>query len=302
VHPDSLLHLQALLTRVFHSEAIAGVEAVLVSKEGREIAVEGNLSPRVSGGEIIACQGIFRDITQRQQAEAHLRDYAQRVGILSRQLLDAQETERSSLARELHDDLGQLLTALNFNLATILKGRTCDLRKARVRSCQELVGRALEYVRNLSLALRPPMLDDYGLIPALRWYLTQQAEHAPFTLDLDVDGPQTRLPTEIETACYRVVQEAITNIARHAKAHHVKVLLQQSEQKLDLSISDDGCGFDVPAAFRRCQAGASMGLANMRERIEMLGGRFVIESCPGTGTTVRVELSVASSHSLQSGR
>src|SRR5262249_8826985 len=144
----------------------------------------------------------------------------------------------------------------------------------------------LQQVRALSLDLRPSMLDDLGLAPALRWYLNRQAERAGFVVRFVAEPSEMRYPSEIETTCFRIAQESVTNIVRHAQAQLVLVKLEQSATELCLLIRDDGVGFDVGAARTRARRGASLGLLGMQERALLIGGQITIESGLGRGTEV----------------
>jgi len=145
-------------------------------------------------------------------------------------------------------------------------------------------------VRNLALDLRPAMLDHLGLGAALRWYLDRQAQRAGFAAELVVEGLERRLPPEVEIACYRLVQEAVTNVARHARARRVRVELRQSKSELRVLIRDDGCGFDVRHTRAGGPAGEHLGLISMEERVSFLGGEFRIESSPNRGSEIRARL------------
>jgi signal transduction histidine kinase len=131
------------------------------------------------------------------------------------------------------------------------------------------------------------MLDDLGLVSALRWYVDRQAQRTGVVAQFTADPLDARLPPELETTCFRVAQEALTNVARHAQARHVNVRLRQREAELELVVEDDGSGFDVPAARARAARGVSMGLLGMEERVLLVGGRIDITSAPGRGTEVR---------------
>ena len=212
-----------------------------------------------------------------------------RLHSLSRQLVQAQEAERRTLARELHDQIGQTLTAVKHSLQAVRNETSNDLD---LDEHIQTVGHALDQVRTLSLDLRPSMLDDLGLVPALRWYVDRQARQAGFEGQVIANEQIERLPSELEVTCFRVAQEALTNIARHAQARRVHVTLLRDEAELALIIKDDGQGFDVEHALERAAAGTSMGLLGMEERVHLAGGRLTIHSQKGKGTEVRARFSV----------
>ncbi len=218
----------------------------------------------------------------------------QRLQTLSRRLIEAQETERRHIARELHDEIGQALTAVKINLQAIQRLPDPSTLTAYLQESIEIVERALQQVRNLSLDLRPSLLDDLGLIAALRWYIDRQAQRAGFTARLTADPIETRLPADIETTCFRVAQQALTNIVRHAQARHVDVELRHSDAVLELIIRDDGVGFDVQAALDNAVKGASLGLLGMQERVLLIGGQIEIRSAPGQGTEIQARLPLTS--------
>jgi signal transduction histidine kinase len=146
----------------------------------------------------------------------------------------------------------------------------------------------LQQVRSLSLVLRPSVLDDLGLVPALRWLLDRQAAAGGFTAEFVADPEQVDVPVDVRTACYRIAQESLTNILRYAKARNVSVRLQQNDDGLFLSVADDGVGFSVPEARMKTGTGRSLGVLGMEERATLTGGHFAIHSASGNGTTVRV--------------
>jgi len=225
--------------------------------------------------------GIGQDISDRKRAEETLRSY-------SRKLIEAQEAERQHIARELHDQIGQVLTAIRINLQTI--GNSCETDESQVLIDQgiTIIDSALEQVRNLSFELRPSLLDGLGLVAALRWYSDQYSRRTGIRTKTSTNLPedQTRLKQELETACFRIVQEALTNVVRHAKAKNVSINLRKLDHKIVVSIRDDGTGFDE----RSANGGASaihLGLRGMRERALALGGMLEIESAPARGTEIR---------------
>ena len=228
----------------------------------------------------------FRDISKRTRAEGKLKESRQRLQVLSRRLVAVQETERRHLARELHDEIGQALTVAELNLQALLQSPGTEALAPRLKESLEVVDRVLEQVHDLSLNLRPSMLDDLGLEPALRWYTDRQAALAGLQAEVRADPLEQRLDPMIETECFRVAQEALTNVVKHAKAHTVTVELTRNDEQLHLSVRDDGVGFDVASVRERAVRGASLGLLSMEERATLAGGGLQYHASPGQGTEV----------------
>ncbi len=224
---------------------------------------------------------------QRKSVEAALHDSKQQLLATSQRVLEAQEAERRRVAHELHDELGQSLTAIKINLQASerFQGQTVkELNAENIRIIED----ALQQVRRLALALRPSVLDDLGLIPALRWIADQTAQRSGFVVNFACSMPESRLPPTVETACFRIVQEALTNIARHSRATRVEIDLSLEGGNLMLCVQDDGCGFDVPAIRAHAVAGRSIGVLGMQERATLIGGHLEIESAPGQGCILRL--------------
>lgn len=216
-------------------------------------------------------------------------DTAGELRQLSRMLFMAQESERRHIARELHDEIGQLLTVIKLDLQGILRKPGVESAGTALRESIETIDRLVGQVRDLSLNLRPSMLDDLGLVPALRWYVQRQAKHLGLAIELQLPASARRLPPEIETACFRIVQEALTNTARHAQATQVDVMLTINEQDAELTVRDNGVGFDVAAAHQRAIVGGSFGLIGMQERAQLVGGALRITSAPRQGTIIKAQ-------------
>lgn len=212
---------------------------------------------------------------------------------LSQRLLAAQETERRRIAHELHDEIGQALTSIKINLQ-MLQRVPDEIPAARLDDSIEMVTRLLQQVRDLSLNLRPSVLDDWGLVAAIRWYLERRAANLTLKAEIVVENPDERFPPEIETVCFRVVQEAVTNAVRHAHAGHLTVELQPRGGFLALTIRDDGRGFIVADAQRRASRGESLGILGMEERVHLVGGTLLIKSAPGHGTAVSAHIPLPS--------
>jgi signal transduction histidine kinase len=199
-----------------------------------------------------------------------------------RRIVAAQELERQRLARELHDETGQALTSILLGLKQLEGAEPESMKRLR-----ELVVATLQDVRRLAVELRPTVLDDFGLVPALERLTTNFAEQTGIEVDLEAGAIADRLPPEVETAVYRIVQESLTNVAKHSHARRVSVLVTRSNGTIKAVIEDDGQGFDPSA-----ESGDGVGLIGMRERIELLDGSLAVESSETTGTTVALEVPV----------
>jgi signal transduction histidine kinase len=228
----------------------------------------------------------------KRQSDHALREANRRLHALSSRMLEIQEQERRSLARELHDEIGQVLTAVKIDLQTQMMRLGAGTATESLEGSVGLVDEALARVRGLSLDLRPSQLDDLGLAPALRWYLDRQSRSCELDIQFRAELPAERLDPGVETACFRIAQEAMTNVLRHAAARQVRVDLRVADGELELTVEDDGRGFNVPAAQARAAGGASLGLLGMEERAELAGGRMEMHSEPGIGTRIRVRFPV----------
>jgi signal transduction histidine kinase len=206
---------------------------------------------------------------------------------LSRRLVQAQETERKALSRELHDEVGQTLTALGIELGNLESGRNLDSSffHTRVEEAKRLNASAMRSIRDLAMGLRPSMLDDLGLEAALEWQGREFSRHTGVPASVQVQGPLDDLSDAQRTCIYRVVQEALTNCARHANAKNVLVSVTEQEAGTTVVIQDDGVGFQLGSSSK-----GGLGLVGIQERVEALDGRCKITSRPRHGTTIRVEL------------
>jgi PAS domain S-box-containing protein len=223
---------------------------------------------------------------KRRQAGIQREEYSRKIQVLSRRLVEAQETERRNIARELHDEIGQALTATQINLQEMLQSPGADALKPRLSESLNSVERMLAQVQDISLDLRPSMLDDLGLASALVWLTNRQAELAGLKGEVRADPLERRLDTVIETECFRIAQEALTNVVRHAQARAVTVGLRVRDGLLHLRVYDDGIGFSVVAAREKAVLGASLGLLNMEDRAMLGGGGLEFTSSPKQGTEV----------------
>jgi signal transduction histidine kinase len=214
----------------------------------------------------------------------------QRAQSLSKRLVEVQEEERRAVARELHDEIGQILTGLKIQLDVALRSGHTGAGMQELGEAQALTNELIGRVRQLSLDLRPAMLDDLGLLPALNWFFERYSRRTNIEVNFRHQGlEQRRFSSELETAAYRVAQEALTNVARYAKVQQVEVIVWATERLLQLQISDEGSGFSVE---EKSAGLSSRGLAGMHERVGLVGGALKILSAPGEGTQVIVELPV----------
>lgn len=262
-------------------------EVIVVDRDGHLVAWRGRPARLV----------FIRDITDRQRTQLalerlnrELERSHERLRALSRRLLEVQEEERGRLARDLHDDIGQALTALKIQLESVPRSEERSEAGAALRSrideCVETTRHTIERVRQLSLSLRPSQLDDLGLAAALRSHLDRQARVAGIVSHFDALEAPSELAPETETAVFRVAQEAINNVLRHAQARNLWLHLALVGGQLVLSVRDDGRGFDVESVRRRVGAAGSLGLVGMEERVALVGGSFELRSLPGKGTVM----------------
>ncbi len=281
-------------------------ELVHKTRAGRAITVSSRWTLlRDSAGVPSGSLELNTDITEQKQAQkalrdaheelelrvmertAALRDANERLRVLSRRLMEIQELERRAIARDLHDEIGQALTAIKLNLRELRTLPNCESVEEQIVDSLEILAQVLQRVRSLALDLRPSLLDELGLVPALRWYVGRQAERAGWELQFSAEGLTTRPSPEIEIACFRLTQEALTNVVRHSQAKKVEVRLEKSPHELTLVIRDNGIGFDSEAVRTGSRVGTSVGLSGMEERVQLAGGKVTIGSTPAVGTEIR---------------
>jgi PAS domain S-box-containing protein len=286
--------------RMMHLGGEGAPEVTGIRKDGTELPLQLTMSPLETEIGLLAIIAI-RDLTEKREAERQRESLyrevhrgRERLAVLSTRLLAAQESERRTIARELHDEIGQALTAVSVNLQRLGAAPDADDRMEVLDESITITQQTLRQVRNLSLDLRPSLLDDLGLGPALRWYLERQGQRLGCEVSLDDNLGDVRYPAPIETTCFRVAQEAITNVARHSNAQTIRVTVRRETAELHLTIEDDGAGFDVDAARDRAARGQSLGLLGMEERALLAGGQIEIVSRPGAGTRVLARFPVTS--------
>jgi PAS domain S-box-containing protein len=260
-------------------------EVDVIAKDGRRVPVEVRSRAIYENGVMVGVQGIARDITERKLAQDALQ-------MFSRQLIEAQEDERRRISRELHDQIGQILTAIKMNLHILPKIRPTSEIGSYVKDNIDAVDEALRLVRDLSVDLRPPVLDDFGLVSALRWYVDRYKKRTGLEVDVVIELPDQnqRFSRDMETACFRIAQEALTNVVRHGQATQVLLKLVKERNVLRLSIKDDGVGFDPESLRKRARRAATLGLISMQERAHAAGGTIEIDSAVSRGTEIRFSL------------
>ena len=255
------------------AETFSANEVKLLEAVGQELGVA------------VENASLWNDLSEKERVRGQLLD----------KVISAQEEERQRVARELHDEMGQSLTSLLVGLKMVEDAPSLDEARAQTQELKSVVGNVLDDVRALARELRPSVLDDMGLVTALERYTREYAQRFNLAVDFQVvalDG--VRLPAQFEIALYRIVQEALTNIAKYASAKNVSVLLERRSDSVVAIIEDDGRGFEVERFLRERRDGQHLGLLGMKERAELLGGKWMIESKIGEGATVFAQLPVDS--------
>lgn len=294
VHPEDLPGISAAIEQCRRERRPYEREFRVVWPDGSVHWIQGRGEfVFAADGQAIRMRGTVVEITAHRLAEIELTAQREQTQALARRLLGVQEEERRLLAHELHDELGQGLTALKLTLQAIQRVPHGDVPK-RLDIAVDFAARCLEQTRGLSLRLRPPMLDDFGLIPALRWLVEQQTEAGP-QVTLTGDLAETRVGSEVETAAFRIAQEALTNALRHAQATAIGIEVARPPGALSISVGDNGRGFDYASARSRLlRDGTSLGLLGLEERARLAGGRLELTSAPGRGTRITATFPLAS--------
>jgi PAS domain S-box-containing protein len=243
-----------------------------------------------------AISGIVSDLTKRRKAEDALRESGKELRILSNQLLSAEEKERKRIARELHDSIGQALSAIKFSVENALGQlrRVSDPSELEpLEALIPLTQKTIEEVRRIVKDLRPSILDDLGILATINWFCREfQKVYASIRIEADIDVQEEIIPSGLKTVIYRILQEALNNVAKHSAADLVRLSLEQKDHRIIMRIQDNGAGFDVSKAISIAPSRRGFGLASMRERAALSGADFDITSEAGRGTTIQVEWDV----------
>jgi signal transduction histidine kinase len=286
----AMLQIADRVAEADEREFSRGEEEAAASFSRYRLESVATLTVTLAGGVLVAilsCVYLLRlereaarRFAEATRAEAELKE-------LSARLVRAQEDERRALSRELHDELGQSFSAIAMETGNLLDldlgPNPGNAARARLEAIRDLAGKGVDATRNMSLLLRPSMLDDFGLVPALNWQARETTRRTGMRVHLTAGEVADDLPEEHKTCIYRIVQEALNNAARHAQARNVQVTVRDERDTIHVTIQDDGGGFD-PQRVR------GLGLLGMQERVHHLGGRFVVDSSPGRGALVTVEL------------
>ena len=267
----------------------------------RQRSVDLAVSNRQLKLEILERKAVEADLRKSEKHYSELlkqsREMHEELRQLSRQLLSAQEEERKKISRELHDEIAQTLTGINVELAALKTAATINVKglQKKISSTQRLVERSVDIVHRFARELRPTVLDDLGLIPALHSFVKSFADRTGIRVGLTVFADVEKLDSAKRTVLYRVAQEALTNVARHARASRVNVSIQKSGGAARMEIQDNGKSFQVQRVLR-ARGNNRLGLLGMRERVEMVGGDFSVESTAGKGTTILAKIPFTKGH------
>lgn len=293
---EALLRAIADLNQIYRDSIARRHQRILATQDLIQTTTRNTVLVAVLLALIIAVYTILRLNRLELLAERHriqLEADQEHLRRLSQETVRAQEAERKSLSRELHDQVGQTLTALRMEIGNLgnLRFRQGNGFAEHLEAAKQLAEQALHTVRDLSMGLRPSMLDDLGLEPALRWQARNFTRSSGIPVEFTVEGPLDRLPESHRISIYRIVQEALTNCAKHSAAHQVRITLHGGPESVSLNVHDDGRGFDPAAGEVK-----GVGLIGIEERVRELGGHFSIYSAPGRGTLLVAELPLMVSH------
>jgi len=285
----AMLHIADQIAGINESQLNAGKEKVVqtFSEFRRRLGITIGLT--IGVGLLLAAFSMSKILRLEAETATRYREIAtarEELKQLSARLVEAQENERRSISRELHDEVGQTLTGIRVELANVsrkIRRKDVDGLDVKVDAIKQMVDDSVGVVRNMALLLRPSMLDDLGLVPALQWQAREVSKRTGVRVKVAAEGVSEDLPEDHKTCIYRVVQEALHNCVQHSQASMVRVTVQQEPNRILLAIQDDGKGFDA-------QQERGMGLLGMQERVSHLSGTFSVESLPGNGAIVCIVL------------
>lgn len=292
IEEESGKEIEDIISQVIRSKKLIELNnhICVVKKNNFKFSIKATATPIRNNGNIIGTVLVFQDITEQKQAEKEREDLLQevidareRLKQLSKKLIEIQEKDRRYFAYELHEQIGQSLTTIKINLQSVLSSKD-ENYKDSIEGSVELLDNIIKEVRRLSLTLRPSMLDDLGLLPAIRWYVNSQIKNTKIKAAINAED-LSDIPEDIENMCYRITQEAVANVIEHSEADDLIIKIVKEDGFLYLTIKDNGKGFSLKNPSNKAYNG-SIGITGMKERVELLGGDFNIASLPGLGTTV----------------
>jgi len=276
-----------LFESIFASEKpFTGLQNTMLHKDGHHVILESSGNPFFSNeGRLLGYRGIDRDITEQQQLRKDMKYYLER-------LTKAQEKERQRIARELHDDTAQILTRIcnDCDLLLSSNGMNLDKLERKLTHIRDMTRLALEDIRRFCLELRPGLLDRFGLVSSLELLITKAMKCKTLKCHLESAIPMSQLPSEIELGLFRIAQEALNNCRRHSKATEAFVSISMIDKNIRLCIADNGIGFRVPNQLSTFLRSGKLGLIGISERVKLLNGTLRVNSVPGKGTTIQVEI------------
>jgi PAS domain S-box-containing protein len=278
--------------QVFKTGSVRDYPLSIRHTSGRITNVLYHATPyRNETGEVQGAFAAARDITKRKRAEDALKESENRLRHLSSQLLTVQENERKRIAREIHDGIGQILTAIKFKVEDITQQMSKGKAYVKEKSLEPiipLIQESIEEVRRIQMDLRPSTLDDLGILATTDWFCREfEKIYSTIHVEKLINTHENEVPAHLRTAIFRVMQEALNNIAKHSKADLVHLSLQKTDGTIELAIQDNGRGFNLMEVLSVEGSKRGLGLTSMRERTELSGGSFVVESTRGRGTVIR---------------
>lgn len=289
IHPENRDHVNGNLRSHLDNQTLFDVECKVKVSNGdyRWFRFRGQaiFNRKKMASHVITS---MLDISVRKEMELEITNNRTQLKNLTLRVLERQESERKKIARELHDEIGQVLTVIKLNLQSVARSAENGPTATKLNDSIKLLGDLSGQVRNLSRLLRPPQLDELGLPSALAAYVENRAAATGMSIHLNCDPFLVRLQPDLETNCFRIVQECLTNVFRHAKAKHVSIELRRYDDRVLVNIQDDGIGFDVVEVRRRTTRGECMGLFGIEERARLLGGAATMNSRMNEGTNVQV--------------
>jgi two-component system sensor histidine kinase UhpB len=290
IHPDDCASAAAAFASVLASGRAGPITLRYRRKDGTwrtvEVTARNSLEDPAANAIIV----LTRDVTEQLQAEVSLATANSELHRLSQQLLVTQDAERAHLARELHDDLGQVLVGLRLSMESRLRSAGASVPDTAVQDWIRLLSEAQEHVRDLTRSFRPPALDEHGLGAALRAHVDRVRDASGQDIRIALGEDLGGVPRPIEVTCFRIVQEALTNALKHSGARHFQVRVHRVAQSLHVTVTDDGHGFDVATTAATALGSGCVGLLSMRERAALVGGSFDIQSSAAHGTQIHASL------------